>query len=602
VVRSLPFVEDLAMANDSQTTPIFHASPPGRRTWPWLGIGVFTLAVLAIYCVLRGTTQDGHAQDLGELKDRPAPPMFVGWTKPDLAIVVSGQMYGYLQPCGCSRPQKGGLTRRYNFMQTLKTKGWPVTAVDLGDLAQASGPQQRLKYVVSMNALRLMGYQAIGIGKNELLMPLIDALANYSIDNPEPKPLAVNLAKTEKGELFYDLNVRQGEVFQTGRLKVGVVGAIGSVTAQKVEAALPPKQTDIKFLNNVEILPRALAGLGERNVDACILLYQGEEKEGKPQADGSFPGAVACAEFLHKQRLQNQALAAVQVLICLTNEEEPPSIPKIDAKAPNTSIITLGHKGRYVGVVGLWKKGNDIEVKYQLVSMGPEYATKSGQEKNNPVMALIEKYAEDVRKGNYLARFPRGKHEVQATYEGAKYVGSDRCGDCHPQAFQVWKASRHAHAFDTLVRTENPKLRQFDGECVVCHTVGFKYHTGYYDPPRGSTTKQIDKHNAKLVNVGCESCHGPGSEHANNFNDKKLYAAINPHRPSAKELDAQTTAGEKKELRRRRMLRLDDFCQQCHDPDNDVNWGSVPFEQKWDQIVHPLPKKGVNAAQAKSKE
>ena len=49
------------------------------------------------------------------------------------------------------------------------------------------------------------------------------------------------------------------------------------------------------------------------------------------------------------------------------------------------------------------------------------------------------------------------------------------------------------------------------------------------------------------------------------------------------------------------MLRLDDFCQQCHDPDNDVNWGSAPFEQKWSQIVHPLPKKGVNAVEAKSK-
>ncbi len=584
---------------DPPIAPLGHAVPLRRRTWPWVGLGLFSLAILAGFFVLRGTTSDSQAQELGEPKDRPAPPMFVGWTKPDLAIVVSGQMYGYLQPCGCSYPQKGGLTRRYNFIQTLKGKGWPVTAVDLGDLAQASGPQQRLKYVVAMNALRLMGYQAIGIGKNELLMPLIDALANYSIDNPEPRPVAVNLAKTEKGELFYDLNVRQGEIFQAGRVKVGIVGAIGAITAEKVEAALPPNQTDIKFLNNVGILPRALDGLGKRQVDACILLYQGEEKEGKPQADGSFGGAIACAEFLHKQRLQNPALAAVQVLLCLTSEEEPPSVPKIDAKAPNTSIITLGHKGRYVGVVGLWKTAKGVELKYQLVSMGPEYATKTGQEKNNPVMALIEKYAEDVRHGNYLARFPRGNHEVQAALSDATYVGTERCAGCHDDAYQVWKKSKHAHAFDTLVKVENPKLRQFDGECIACHTVGFKYHGGYYNPPRGATAKQIEKHNSNLRNVGCESCHGPGSKHANDPADKKFAALINPYRPSPKEADPQTPPVEKKALAHRRMLRMDDFCQQCHDPDNDVNWGSVPFEQKWSQIVHPLPKKGANAAQVK---
>ena len=552
LVRLLPFDEDRAMEIDPFIPPLDHAGLPRRRAWPWVGLGLFTLAILVAYFVLRGTTSDSLAQEPGESKDHPAPPMFVGWTKPDLAIIVSGQMYGYLQPCGCSYPQKGGLTRRYNFIQTLKDKGWPVTAVDLGDLAQSSGPQQRLKYVVAMNALRLMGYQAIGIGKNELLMPLIDALANYSIDNPEPRPLAVNLSKTEKGELFYDLNVRQGEIFQAGRVKVGIVGAIGSITAEKVEAALPPNQTDIKFLNNVGILPRALDGLGKRKVDACILLYQGEEKEGKPQADGSFGGAIACAEFLHKQRLQNPALAAVQVLVCLTNEEEPPSVPKIDAKAPNTSIITLGHKGRYVGVVGLWKTAKGVELKYQLVSMGPEYATKSGQEKSNPVMALIEKYADDVRAGNYLARFPRGNHEVQATLSDATYVGTDACAGCHDDAYQVWKKSKHSHAFDTLVKVENPKLRQFDGECIVCHTVGFKYHGGYCNPPRNATAKQVEKHNSNLRNVGCESCHGPGSKHANDPADKKFASLINPYRPSAKEADPQTPPAQKKELTRRR--------------------------------------------------
>ena len=30
--------------------------------------------------------------------------MFRDWGKPELTLVLSGQMYGYMQPCGCSSP------------------------------------------------------------------------------------------------------------------------------------------------------------------------------------------------------------------------------------------------------------------------------------------------------------------------------------------------------------------------------------------------------------------------------------------------------------------------------------------------------------------
>src|SRR5438128_891836 len=55
------------------------------------------------------------------------PPMpHAKWPKPLVAIVLSGQMHGYYDPCGCSYPQHGGLTRRYNFIQSLKAKQWDV--------------------------------------------------------------------------------------------------------------------------------------------------------------------------------------------------------------------------------------------------------------------------------------------------------------------------------------------------------------------------------------------------------------------------------------------------------------------------------------------
>src|SRR5262249_36805104 len=51
--------------------------------------------------------------------------------KPDLVLVVTGQMYGYLQKCGCSSPQKGGLERRYKFIESLKAPGWEGVGPDV---------------------------------------------------------------------------------------------------------------------------------------------------------------------------------------------------------------------------------------------------------------------------------------------------------------------------------------------------------------------------------------------------------------------------------------------------------------------------------------
>src|SRR6266852_368051 len=72
--------------------------------------------------------------------------LFRNGPKPDVAVVLSAQQYGYLQPCGCSEPQKGGLARRFNMIQGLRKRGWEVVAGDLGDIAQTSAPQTLLKY------------------------------------------------------------------------------------------------------------------------------------------------------------------------------------------------------------------------------------------------------------------------------------------------------------------------------------------------------------------------------------------------------------------------------------------------------------------------
>jgi len=472
-----------------------------------------------------------------------APKLFVGWPEPDLVLMLSGQMHGYILPCGCSRPQMGGLERRYNLLQTLKARGWNVVSVDLGDIAQRHGPQSlpnvqgMLKYKYSMEALKEMDYTAIAVGEYETCLPLFNALGEYALNHSTPRVLAANLANKDTlfpGEVYtYAVsNPRAG-------LKVGVIGLVGPTVARQV------RDRDVQFTATKTALGEGLKELGgdkggKPNVH--VLLYQGSIKE-----------AVACAE----------AFPQFQVVLCLAEEDEPSFSPK---KVGDTLVISVGLKGKYVGVVSLNRStvpNRPFDMRYQPVALGEEYLTPKGKEASQPILKLLEEYTRELRDGKYLLKYGQSNHPIQVDHPGATYVGSDKCVKCHKEAYKTWKDTPHHHAYETLVaKAKNPSLRQYDGECVVCHVVGFGYQGGFTD----------EKRTPHLENVGCESCHGPASLHVASPNDTALQDALNPWK---------LLKGETEE---KRVGRMDQFCQKCHDIDNDVHWKG--FAPKWALIAH----------------
>ncbi len=285
-----------------------------------------------------------------------------------------------------------------------------------------------------------------------------------------------------------------------------------------------------------------------------MLLYQGPVKQ-----------AVTCAHNFPQ----------FNVVLALTEDPEPAGKPE---RVGDALVIGVGHKGRYVGVVGAYRTGKPekpFDLKYQLVMLGEEYDTKPGQPAN-PAMALLEAYAQDVKKNDFLSQYPRAKHPIQLAYPQATYVGSDACMGCHRHAYEVWERHPHHEAYRTLTTAKNPSLRQFDGECVECHVVGFHYDSGFTS----------EKKSQDLMNVGCESCHGPGSIHANlgKKTPAALLALMNPYKPQPNENPAQEKA---------RLLQIDLSCQKCHDIDNDVHWN---FAAKWPKVVHHTPKAGAAPA------
>ncbi len=89
--------------------------------------------------------------------------------------------------------------------------------------------------------------------------------------------------------------------------------------------------------------------------------------------------------------------------------------------------------------------------------------------------------------------------------EPSDYVGSKACAECHETQYGNYqKFSKKAHAWQS-VAIMKPKLKENElKQCYECHTTGYGKKGGFVNI---ETTPG-------LADVGCETCHGPGSGHA----------------------------------------------------------------------------------------
>jgi hypothetical protein len=484
------------------------------------------------------------------------------WPNPEVALVLSGQTYGYLLPCGCSRPQLGGLERRYNYIQKLKKRGWQVVAADLGDLAEVEGPhgmpsiQGLVNYAVALKALREMGYVAVGIGASECWVSLPRLLEEYGRIGPAPRIVAANLLHKERGEPGHEKVVDWIRADVAGsRLKIGVAGVMAPSVVRDLRArrTLFGDSQTIPAFGDEASLKNVLRQMAEQDVGLRVLLYQ-----------GTFNEAVDSARDYPQ----------FQVILCLSDDGDAADQAK---RVGETLIVRVHYKGKSVGVVGVFPGAvsGSYDLRCHMQWMTEEYETPPGQEAGHPILDLLEAYTKELRDQHFLDRYSAYKkpHPLQAEDKDVEYLGSAVCAKCHKAAYDVWKKTPHSHAYDTLVSAKRPSLRQYDGECVVCHVTGFRYTTGFSGAQGNALTT--------LKDVGCEACHGPGSKHVDDPDDPKVRADLNPDR---------YIAAETASARETRLRKIESMCTKCHDHENDVHWDWDRFlKDRWPKVEHHTP-------------
>ncbi len=131
------------------------------------------------------------------------------------------------------------------------------------------------------------------------------------------------------------------------------------------------------------------------------------------------------------------------------------------------------------------------------------------------------------------------------------YVGSKKCKKCHIKQHKSWAKTRMANALDILKPGKSKEMKEkfhldankdysTDPACLRCHTTGFGQQGGYAVPdPADKKSVRAAK---KLAGVGCESCHGPGSEYVKVFDEilksKRTYKVEELYAVGLRKIDA----------------------------------------------------------------
>jgi len=463
-------------------------------------------------------------------------PIFVDWPQPKLVLLFSGEMNGYLEPCGCAGldNQKGGLKRRHTLIKQIEARGWPVVALDMGGQVRRLGPQAQIKYRFATESLLQIGYDAIGLGTRELQLD-----ANYLafvLSNIAPEQNSIVSANV--GIIDFDLGLTSRyRVVEAGGKKIGITSILGKKSQLRLQNA-----SDIALTMPEDALREILPKLEQEKCDWLVLLVHGDPEE-----------AAALAKMFPQFRFVGTTGGA---------EEPPQQWRSVDGVA--TQLIEVGHKGMYVAVVGIYDDPQQ-PFRYQRVPLDHRFDDSPQMQE-----ALVA-YQEELKTTGL-----DGLGITGVKNPAGRFAGSAVCADCHTEAAEVFEATPHAHATQTLVDLDPP--RHFDPECLSCHATGWKPQE-YFPYASGYLGLQTTP---RMVGNGCENCHGPGAAHA---------AAENSDNADEAQLEQLRAAMRLKIIENEGNQEGQVFdqgavvkkCMECHDLDNSPDFD---FQEYWPQVEH----------------
>jgi len=453
-------------------------------------------------------------------------------------LVITGRLEGYMEPCGCAglENMKGGMGRRHSLFKKLRQeKDWPVIGIDVGGMAKGYGRQAEIKFHRMADGLKQMGYDAIGLGMTDLRLNALELVSDVA------KPSAFLSANVT---LFGDETLTEKtRIVEAAGVKVGITGVLGNQAQRAIN------NPDVGVVDAIAALEKLVPELNNQ-ADFLVLLAYATVKETAELAE-RFPN--------------------FDLIVTAAGGDVPPGKAAV-IEGSKSLLVEVGQKGMHAIVLDILATNPQKPVphRYHRVPLDAQLA-------DSPEMKmLMGVYQEELQRlGFRELGIPTGDrappHPQKETL--GKFVGSKKCMDCHETSYYIWKKTGHAKAFDTLVKLDPP--RQFDPECISCHVIGWhptKYfpYEGGYESFDGDEARGLAK-TPHLIDVGCESCHGPGGAHvaAEMGFDEALQWGMQKAMVVTQE-EVQDHASDK-------------YCRCCHDLDNSPEFD---FATYWPKVEH----------------
>ncbi len=372
-------------------------------------------------------------------------------------LLFTGNTQAQLEPCGCFIGQSGGLPRRAKALSYIRESGFPSLLVDLGGI-QPSQPLNMKSH--SFESDDLSTDNGIIMRDQHRVQTTLTAMEMMGYDAFFPFDAETGIVQNKKFDLSFtslDSDLTQG----SGSYSIKTIGG---------------KRIAMIALNLKD--PMEIASVSEQ-----LNLIMSEVQEHSDFVVG----------LSHSPIEVNRALA-----------REYPSFSAIlspsEGETERIGDVLLAYcssKGKTLGALMLSDGVGDTPAKVQQIAL-----TESVSD-DPDVRKLLDDFYHQVATDHQFQIISHRLFSSEPLEQDDRnsYIGSQACQECHQKEFSQWSHSSHATAFNTL-RTVG---REYYPECVTCHVTGLGYESGY---EIGNPERE------HFVDVGCETCHGPGKQHA----------------------------------------------------------------------------------------
>ncbi len=434
-----------------------------------------------------------------------------------IVLFYSMGIHGNLEVCGCPIYPLGGVARRMGYINAFRKRS-PDAAIIQADAGHIFSDDANLEGTDLREDARLM---------NDWIVRANEAM-NLDIVNLSYRdlPYAGSLLKPdaklkpEKSTLI-SANVKATDASRGNPAPY----VIKIVTGKRL-----PRPVRIAFIGVSDAAPEAYKDSVAKSgfvINDPLVAAKAALAEVRDQADVTVIVGFLKLQTANKLAMQNPDLD----LVVAAEERGIVFDPK---QVNNTLIVYAAKETKHLGELRFYTDAEGVVDRFTA-----RYVELDGIVPDDPRLAEITVKA---RREIDVAQTRVAEAETVALAGKAldsPYALSESCAKCHQAEYEIWKKSRHSHAFAAL----EEKQRTFDTACVGCHSLGFQ-NQGFVNI----------KATPQFADVHCESCHGPGAEHV------KAPAAGNYKTPPKNQ-----------------------SCLVCHDRDNSPDFD---FDKYWPVVAH----------------